>query len=108
LIAATFPDLYFKLGEYRPDLFWGALWLLILNILTGSVLRPRRLFAAGFICGLTFAVSIKTTFLLLIILVAGAVTWFLGRLLSGAITQGDGDNPGLRVVQGIFALVGEC
>lgn len=37
---------------------------------------------------------------------AGAVTWFLGRLLSGTITQGDGDNPGLRVVQGIFTLVG--
>jgi hypothetical protein len=62
LIAATYPDLYFKLSEYRPDLFWGALWLLILNILTGGDLRPRRLFAAGFICGLAFAVSIKQRF----------------------------------------------
>ena len=30
LLAASFPDLYVKFGEYRPDLFWAALWLVAL------------------------------------------------------------------------------
>src|SRR5215467_2371504 len=42
VLAACFPDLYFKLDEYRPDLFWCALWLIMLAILTGGKLTPRR------------------------------------------------------------------
>ena len=38
LLAASFPDLYAKFGEYRPDLFWAALWLVALAILTGGSL----------------------------------------------------------------------
>jgi hypothetical protein len=39
LLAASFPDFYTKLGEYRPDLFWAALWLIELAILTGGETR---------------------------------------------------------------------
>ena len=65
LLAASFPDLYAKFGEYRPDLFWAALWLIALAILISGKPDPRRLFAAGVVFGIAFAVSMKTTFLLL-------------------------------------------
>jgi dolichyl-phosphate-mannose-protein mannosyltransferase len=77
LLAASFPELYVKLGEYRPDLFWAALWLAGLAILTSGKPDPRRLFAAGFTFGIAFAVSMKTTFLLLTVLVAGFAVWIL-------------------------------
>jgi hypothetical protein len=76
LLAASFPDLYAKLGEYRPDLFWAALWLLCLAVLIGGKMSPARLFVAAFLFGLAFSVSMKTTFLLLDTLAAGLVAWF--------------------------------
>jgi hypothetical protein len=80
VLAAAFPDLYFKLGEYRPDLFWCAVWLVLLAILTGGKLVPGRLFWAGFALGVAFAVSMKTSFLLLAILLAGATVLLLRSL----------------------------
>ena len=77
-LAASYPDLYTKFGEYRPDLFWAALWLVSLAILTSGKLDARRLFIAGAVIGITFAVSMKTTFLLLDVLTAGLVVWILG------------------------------
>jgi len=77
LLAASFPDLYFKFGEYRPDLFWAALWLVALAVLTSGTPSPRRLFTVGVLFGLAFAVSMKTTFLLLTVLVAALVVWGL-------------------------------
>jgi hypothetical protein len=82
LLAASFPDLYFKFGEYRPDLFWAALWLVAVAVLTSGTPGPRRLFTAGVLFGLAFAVSMKTTFLLLTVLVAALVVGGLG--LAGA------------------------
>jgi hypothetical protein len=83
LLAASFPDLYAKLGEYRPDLFWAALWLVGLAILTSGKPDPRRLFVAGVVFGIAFAVSMKTTFLLLNVLVAGLAVWILGSASAG-------------------------
>src|ERR1700736_5588735 len=80
VLAAAFPDLYFKLGEYRPDLFWCAVWLVLLAILTGGKLVPRRLFWAGLALGVAFAVSMKTSFLLLAILFAAATVLLLRSL----------------------------
>jgi len=77
LLAASFPDLYAKFGEFRPDLFWAALWLVALTILTSGKPDPRRLFVAGAVFGIAFAVSMKTTFLLLDVLVAALVVWIL-------------------------------
>ena len=80
VLAAAFPDLYSKLGEYRPDLFWCAVWLVLLAILTGGKLVPRRLFWAGLALGVAFAVSMKTSFLLLAILFAAATVLLLRSL----------------------------
>ena len=83
LLAASFPDLYTKFGEYRPDLFWAALWLVGLAILISGKPDPRRLFAAGIVFGILFSVSMKTTFLLLIIVVAGLAVWILSFSMLG-------------------------
>src|SRR5262245_13247364 len=77
VLAACFPNLYFKLDEYRPDLFWAAVWLVLLAILTGGKLTPRRLFWAGFALGVGFSVSMKTTFLLMTVLLVGGVVWLV-------------------------------
>jgi hypothetical protein len=75
LLAASFPDLYAKFGEYRPDLFWAALWLVGLAIFIGGKPDRRRLFAGGVVFGVAFAVSMKTTFLVLTLLTAGLAVW---------------------------------
>jgi hypothetical protein len=49
-----------------------------LAILISGKLDARRLFIAGAVIGITFAVSMKTTFLLLDVLTAGLVVWILG------------------------------
>ena len=83
LLAAQFPNLYTKLVEYRPDIFWGAMWLIALAILTGGKPQPRRLFAAGFAFGVAFATSMKTAFLVIIVLAAGVVVWILRSMVPG-------------------------
>jgi 4-amino-4-deoxy-L-arabinose transferase-like glycosyltransferase len=103
LIAASFPDFYFKLGEYRPDLFWAAAWLLILNLLVGGPLRPRRWFVIGIIIGLAFAVSMKTTFLLLTLLAGGTVAWLFGHFIPS--TKIEGVRPSSQTLLGIVGLV---
>ncbi len=84
LLAASFPGLYAKLGEYRPDLFWAALWLVILAVLIGGKIAPGRLFVAGLLFGVAFSVSMKTTFLLFDALAAGIVVWFFRVWNEGA------------------------
>jgi dolichyl-phosphate-mannose-protein mannosyltransferase len=77
VLAAAFPDLYSKLGEYRPDVFWCAAWLVLLWILVSGELTARRLFWAGFVLGVSFAASMKTSFLLLTLLLGAATVWLL-------------------------------
>jgi hypothetical protein len=98
VLAASFPDLYAKLGEYRPDLFWSAVWLILLTILTGGRLSPRRLFWAGFVLGIAFAVSMKTLFLLLTILLAAVVAGTIRRIDPGLRRSSKNAFSPLRVV----------
>jgi Dolichyl-phosphate-mannose-protein mannosyltransferase len=84
LLTATFPGFYFETGEYRPDVFWTALWLITLAILTAGKPHPRRLFAAGLTFGIAFAVSMKTTFLALTLLTASVAVWLLRFAVPGS------------------------
>ena len=77
VIAAAFPPVYFKMGEYRPDVLWAVIWLVILAVVSSGTLRPRKLFFVGLLFGIAFCVSLKTTFLLLIFLAAAVVTLFV-------------------------------
>ena len=81
VLAACFPDLYSKLNEYRPDLLWAAVWLVLLAILTGGKLTPRRLFWGGFVLGIGFAISMKTSFLLMTLLLAGTIVWLVRPMI---------------------------
>ncbi len=104
LLAASFPDLYAKLGEYRPDLFWASTWLLALAVLMGGKTTPSRFFFAGLLFGVAFSVSMKTTFLLLDTLGAGVVVWFflVAKRRAGSSEPVTRSN----VLGSIFATIG--
>jgi len=51
--------------EFRPDDMWAALWMLALCILLTGPFTVRRAFWCGVILGTSFAVSLKTTLLLI-------------------------------------------
>ena len=104
LLAASYPDLYAKFGEYRPDLFWAALWLMSLAVLISGKLDARRLFIAGAVIGITFAVSMKTTFLLLDVLTAGLVVWILG--FSTGRESSSPARPWLDLIGRVLAALG--
>ena len=104
LLAASYPDLYAKFGEYRPDLFWAALWLVSLAILISGKLDARRLFIAGAVIGIAFAVSMKTTFLLLDVLTAGLAVWVLG--FSTGRESSSPARPWLDLIGRVLAALG--
>jgi Dolichyl-phosphate-mannose-protein mannosyltransferase len=80
VLTGSFPDLYFKLNEYRPDVFWCAVWLILLWILTCGKLTPGRMFWAGFVLGVAFAASMKTLFLFVTVLFGAATVWLLRKI----------------------------
>jgi hypothetical protein len=103
LLTATFPAFYFKTGEYRPDVLWAALWLIALVILTAGRPHPRRLFAAGLTFGIAFAVSMKTTFLALIVLTAALAVWLLRAAVPGS--RGSPQMSGYHIIGSLLAPV---
>lgn len=84
VLASFFPRWAIKMGEYRTDVFWTTLWLVTLVILVSGRLTPKRLFCAGLVLGATFAVSMKSTLLLITLLAAGILTWAATRRWSTA------------------------
>lgn len=67
--------------EFRPDDLWAALWMLALCVLLTGPLTVRRVFWCGVLLGTAFAVSLKTS-LLLISLVTALSVGLLARLLA--------------------------
>jgi hypothetical protein len=67
------------MGEFRTDVLWTALWLAALAILTSNGLNGRKLFWTGFLLGAALCVSLKTIFLLVLLLLAGGITWLVQR-----------------------------
>jgi len=59
------PRYFLKSVEFRPDDLWAALWFLSLAILMDGPLTVRRSLWFGFCLGVSFAVSLKTTLLVL-------------------------------------------
>ncbi len=79
LILHLFPTFFLKSIEYRTDNLWLGLWMAALLVLTAGELTSLRMFAAGLILGLSACVSLKTTLLVVTLLLAGATTWILGN-----------------------------
>ena len=77
LLSAFIPAYFFRMGEFRTDVMWTAVWLLALVVGTVGRMGPGRIFAMALLLGTAFAVSMKTTLLVLCLAVAGLITWFL-------------------------------
>src|SRR5438067_3510180 len=69
-LTGAFPTFFFVSAEFRTDDLWVALWLLALVIATGGEFKGRRAFWFGVVLGATFAVSMKTSVLLAVLVIA--------------------------------------
>jgi hypothetical protein len=100
IILGFFPCYFFVMGQYRTDVLWTALWVALLLVLTSGSLGRRKSFFAGLILGAAFCVSMKSTLLLLIVTIAGALTWGFLRLFASPEAA---DAPS-RIAQPRFSL----
>lgn len=79
LVGLSF-DYAFYSVEFRTDNLWAPLWLLCMAVLLNGALTMRRALVSGLLMGLCFGVSMKTSLLLMSILIAGLLTViFVGR-----------------------------
>ena len=63
--------------EFRPDSLWALFWLMAVLVLLRGALNWRGAMAAGLLLGLAFAVSMKSTLMLLTICLALIATTLL-------------------------------
>jgi hypothetical protein len=97
ILAGSYPSYHFTSLEFRTDNVWAPLWLICITVLIGGALTVPRALAAGFLLGLCFAVSMKSTLFLLSILVAAPITLFLvGRDKLGQRPLGVAETPSKR------------
>jgi hypothetical protein len=83
LVGLSF-DYAFCSVEFRTDNLWAPLWLLCMVVLLNGALTMRRALISGFLMGFCFGVSLKTSLLVMSILVGGVVTLiFVGRKRLG-------------------------
>jgi hypothetical protein len=79
LVGLSF-DYAFCSVEFRTDNLWAPLWLLCVAVLLNGALTMRRALISGFLMGLCFGVSLKTSLLVMSILIGGVLTLiFVGR-----------------------------
>ncbi len=79
LVGLSF-DYAFCSVEFRTDNLWAPLWLLCMVVLLNGALTMRRALIAGFLMGLCFGVSMKTSLLVMSTVIGGSMTLiFVGR-----------------------------
>ena len=79
LVGLSF-DYAFYSVEFRTDNLWAPLWLLCIAVLLNGALTMQRALISGFLMGLCFGVSMKTSLLFMSILIGGLLTLiFVGR-----------------------------
>ena len=84
ILVGLFYDYFSCSVEFRTDNLWAPLWLLCMAVLLNGALTMRRALIAGFLMGLCFGVSLKTSLLLMSILIGGVLTLiFAGRKRLG-------------------------
>ncbi|MHB1897313.1 MAG: hypothetical protein ACYCOY_11785 [Metallibacterium sp.] len=81
-LTALFPLTYLSSVQFRTDDLWWVLWVAGVAVAVLGAPDRRRLAAAGLLMGLSFAVSMKTTPLL--------ITQLLALLLLGALWHWQG------------------
>ena len=83
LVGLSF-DYAFCSVEFRTDNLWAPLWLLCMVVLLNGALTMRRALISGFLMGLCFGVSMKTSLLVMSVLIGGLLTlMFVGRKRLG-------------------------
>src|SRR5215831_13243756 len=83
LVGLSF-DYTFCSVEFRTDNLWAPLWLLCVAVLLNGALTMRRALISGFLMGLCFGVSLKTSLLVISILIGGVlILIFVGRKRLG-------------------------
>jgi len=79
-IAAGFSPIFFLVStEFRTDDLWVSLWLLALMLVTGGEFKGGRAFSVGLVFGAAFAVSMKSSLLLVSLLLATGVVYLVAR-----------------------------
>jgi hypothetical protein len=78
VIALSFyPGYQSNASEFRPDNVWAPLWLLCLIVLLGGAISFRRILIAGLLLGFCFGVSMKSTVLLISLLLSAPLALVL-------------------------------
>ena len=60
--------------QFRTDNLWSVFWLLCIAVLIGGRLTPQRALVSGLLLGFSFGVSMKSTLLLVSLVISGALT----------------------------------
>src|SRR5438874_11592585 len=80
ILVGLSTDYVFCSVEFRTDNLWAPLWLLCMSVLLNGSLTTRRALIAGFLMGLCFGVSMKTSLLVMSTVIGGSMTLiFVGR-----------------------------
>jgi 4-amino-4-deoxy-L-arabinose transferase-like glycosyltransferase len=75
LLLNVLPPFFLKSIEFRTDNLWDAFWMAAVAVLVLSRRSTIAFFVAGLLLGGAFAVSLKTTLLLITLAAAAAVTY---------------------------------
>ena len=70
LLTGAYPTFFTKSTEFRTDDLWAPLWLLSIVALMRRPLGPKNIFFAGLALGAAFATSMKTSALLVSLIIA--------------------------------------
>jgi len=75
IAVGFFSHYYSDATDFRTDNLWTPLWLLCITVLLAGAMTVRRASVADLLLGLCFGVSMKSTLLLLSLLVAAGAGW---------------------------------
>ncbi|MGN2251939.1 glycosyltransferase family 39 protein [Frateuria sp. GZRe12] len=99
LLAALMQIFFVKMGEFRTDALWAALWLAGLALVVGAHRSVGRWFIAGLCLGAALAVSQKALPLLATALVAGMAAGVARPVMQEAMLS-----PALAAIAGSVAI----
>lgn len=99
LLAGLHPFYLLVSTEYRTDNFWALCWFIVLTWLLTGAATAKRFFIAGLFIGAAFAVSLKTSLLLLSFGLAAALV-LAARIWAGEKALWK------RIVQNTLAALG--
>lgn len=72
-LTAVHPSFFQLSGQFRTDVLWAALWLVSWTVALSGKFSPRRAVCCGVLVGAAMMVSLKTSLLLVSVVVGGAI-----------------------------------